>query len=80
MEMKGSSAALVLGLLLILFGSVFALQGIGLIGGSIMTNNPFWIYAGSAIALLGLIIAGLSFRSRSKSTGTDTLAKPQRST
>ncbi len=78
--MKGSTAALVLGILLILFGSVFALQGAGYIGGSVMTNNPFWIYAGSAIAFVGLILAGMSFWSRSKSTGADTTVKPQGST
>ena len=60
--MKGSFLALgIFGLLLILFGTVFALQGSGKIGGSAMTGNPFWIYAGSGIAILGLILAALGF-------------------
>ena len=60
--MKGSFLALgIFGLLLILFGTVFALQGSGKIGGSAMTGNPFWIYAGTGIAILGLILAALGF-------------------
>ena len=50
-----------MGILLILFGTTFALQGDGMIGGSVMSDNSFWIYAGSAIAVVGLIIAALGF-------------------
>jgi hypothetical protein len=49
------------GILFILFGIVFALQGDGMIGGSSMSGNSFWIYAGSIIAVVGLILALLSF-------------------
>jgi uncharacterized membrane protein len=60
--MKRSFLTLVIfGILLILFGTVFALQGDGLIGGSAMTGNSFWIYAGSAIVVIGLILAALGF-------------------
>gem|GEM_PF-2569030 len=34
----------ILGVLLILSGGIFALQGAGKIGGSLMTGNPFWIW------------------------------------
>ncbi|MDH2902054.1 MAG: hypothetical protein PXY39_13880 [archaeon] len=65
--MKGSFLALgIFGLLLILFGTVFALQGSGMIGGSPMTGKPFWIYAGSGISILGLILAALGFYSGGK--------------
>jgi hypothetical protein len=50
---------LLLGILLILFGTVFALQGDGMIGGSAMSNNPFWISAGVTIAGFGVVVAGL---------------------
>ena len=51
----------IFGILLIFFGSVFALQGDGILGGSVMSGNPFWLYAGSGTAVVGLIIAGLGF-------------------
>jgi hypothetical protein len=54
-------ALAIVGILFILFGSVFALQGDGMIGGSAMTGNPFWIYAGAGIAAVGLIMAALGF-------------------
>jgi len=52
-----SIAALVVGILMLIFGTVFALQGEGTIGGSAMSNNSFWIYAGAAIAIVGVVIA-----------------------
>ncbi len=69
--MKSSYVAVaIVGILMILFGTTFALQGDGMIGGSVMSGNPFWIYAGSAIAVAGLIVAALGFalgaRSRNK--------------
>ena len=44
-----------------LFGLLFLLQGTGLVGGSPMTNDHFWIYAGAVIALVGagVLITGL---------------------
>jgi hypothetical protein len=51
----------ILGILLILFGTVFALQGDGIIGGSVMSGNTFWIYAGSTVAVIGLILVGTGF-------------------
>ena len=42
-------------------GLLFLLQGTGLVHGSPMTNNHFWIYAGAVIAVAGLaaLTAGL---------------------
>jgi len=56
---RSSTVALLVGILFVLFGSVFALQGDGVLGGSAMSNNPFWIYAGSAVAVVGVIIAAV---------------------
>jgi drug/metabolite transporter (DMT)-like permease len=56
--MKASYLAmLVVGILVFLAGAVFALQGDGMINGSTMTGNPFWIYAGIGVAIFGLVIA-----------------------
>jgi membrane protease YdiL (CAAX protease family) len=60
--MKGSYLGLgIFGILLVVFGTVFALQGDGILGGSAMSGNSFWIYAGSVIVVLGVIIALVSF-------------------
>jgi hypothetical protein len=51
-----SLALLVVGILVFLAGVVFALQGDGIIKGSGMTGNPFWISAGTGVAIVGLLI------------------------
>jgi hypothetical protein len=69
--MKRSFIAIgIVGILLILFGTTFALQGDNMIGGSAMSGNSFWIYAGSAIAVVGLIVAALGFVLGSRSRKT----------
>jgi hypothetical protein len=42
------------GLLCVLIGGVWALQGIGVIGGSFMTNSPTWLAIGLLVAIAGL--------------------------
>jgi len=60
--LKKSFLALgIVGILFVFSGVVSALQGDGLVGGSPMTGNPFWIYAGSGIAIVGAIIALVGF-------------------
>jgi hypothetical protein len=50
----------VVGALLIAAGTVFALQGFGVLGGSVMTGSHFWAAAGPVIAVagLGLLVGG----------------------
>jgi hypothetical protein len=56
----------IVGTLLLLAGIVFALQGAyGIGGGSVMDNNPMWVYIGTAIAVVGVITAAVGFRMRS---------------
>ena len=45
------------GLVLLVLGVLWALQGVGLVGGSFMTNNTKWIYIGliTVLAALGLL-------------------------
>jgi len=47
------------GALLTVAGTVFALQGFGVLGGSSMTGSHFWAGAGPVIAIAGLILLGL---------------------
>lgn len=57
---------IVVGVLVLLAGIVFALQGAtGIGGGSSMDNNPFWVYAGAVIAVIGLALAVVGVRIRS---------------
>ncbi len=56
----------IFGILLLLAGVVFALQGAGILEGSVMSNDPTWIWIGAATALAGLGIAVLGLRSRPK--------------
>jgi len=55
---------LVVGIVVLLMGSVWAFQGAGYIGGSFMSNDPTWIYIGAGTAVVGLILAFLGIRSR----------------
>jgi hypothetical protein len=42
---------------LMLAGVVFTLQGVGVLGGSVMSGVTFWAVAGPVIALVGLALA-----------------------
>jgi len=54
---------LVVGVILLLLGIVFALQGAGDIGGSMMSGDSTYIYVGGAVAVVGLVVLALGFRS-----------------
>ncbi len=58
------SLLLVVGLLITAAGIVFTLQGLGYIGGSVMSGVTFWAVAGPLIALAGLAIAAVGLRRR----------------
>jgi hypothetical protein len=53
-----------LGVLVALFGLLFALQGFGYVGGSPMTNTTTWSVLGPIIALVGIGVAYAGFRMR----------------
>ena len=50
------------GFILMLAGVVFTLQGVGILGGSVMSGITFWAVAGPVIALAGLILAVIGLR------------------
>src|SRR5689334_15715255 len=52
------------GLFLMLAGVVFTLQGVGVLGGSVMSGVTFWAVAGPVIALAGLALAVIGLRGR----------------
>jgi hypothetical protein len=52
----------VAGSLITVAGVVFALQGVGVIGGSFMSGTTIWAVAGPVIALAGLALTALALR------------------
>jgi hypothetical protein len=52
------------GALIAVMGSVFFVQGIGVLGGSTMTGDPLWAVLGPLIAVGGLVVVVLGVRTR----------------
>ena len=50
------------GLILALFGLIWALQGFGVLAGSQMSNTTTWSIFGPLTALIGIVIAIFSWR------------------
>ena len=55
----GRSVAIALGVLLILTGMLWTLQGLGYVGGSPMTGVTLWAVVGPLVAVGGLLLAVL---------------------
>jgi hypothetical protein len=55
---------LILALVVALVGLVWIGQGLGLIGGSVMTGDPFWAGVGAVLVALALVIWLLPRRRR----------------
>jgi hypothetical protein len=52
------------GVILAILGTIFSLQGVGIIGGSsLMDSNALFIYVGSFIAVIGLVLIASGLRS-----------------
>lgn len=56
--------ALALGLLAVVLGALWTVQGLGYIEGSVMTDVRIWAVAGPPLALLGLASLWLGLRAR----------------
>lgn len=48
--------------LLALVGSVFALQGIGVLPGSVMTGDPKWAAIGTVMLMIAALLMWCAFR------------------
>jgi len=53
-----------LGVLLMVAGLIWTLQGLGFIGGSVMTGVTLWAVLGPVVAVAGLAIAVYGLRRR----------------
>lgn len=56
--------AVALGVVLLLVGALWTLQGLGYVGGSPMSGVTFWAVVGPLVALLGLLLAVVGGRGR----------------
>jgi hypothetical protein len=57
---------LIVGVVVALAGLLFTLQGTGVIKGSAMSDTTFWAVAGPVIIIVGLVLAGLGLRGRTR--------------
>ena len=60
----GRIVVVIVGVVVALFGLLFALQGFGVVGGSPMSNTTTWSVLGPIIALVGIAIAVAAARRR----------------
>ncbi|MGD0374709.1 MAG: hypothetical protein ABSB01_09045 [Streptosporangiaceae bacterium] len=60
-----NSLLIAVGVLITIAGVVWALQGLGYVGGSVMSGVTFWAVAGPLVALAGLTMAVVGVRRRS---------------
>ena len=68
-EMKSNRAVLLLvgGILLILVGLVWTLQGVGILGGSAMSGSMIWAIVGPILAIVGIYLVVRWQKARSAS-------------
>ncbi|MBY8875387.1 hypothetical protein K7640_26480 [Micromonospora sp. PLK6-60] len=58
---------LTLGLLAMVVGAVWTVQGLGYVEGSVMTGQRVWAVIGPVLVLVGLVVLWLGLRSRRRS-------------
>ncbi len=60
------SASIAIGAILVLLGLLWFLQGIGVVGGSVMSGKTMWAVIGPVVAVVGsaLVARGLGRRAR----------------
>ena len=64
---SGKVALMVVGVILLLVGIVFSLQGANIItGSSLMSGNSTYIYVGAVVSIIGLALVALSSRGGKK--------------
>ena len=56
--------SIVVGIVCVLIGAVWFLQGVGLLGGSFMTGSKLWLFIGLVVALAGVALLRLGLRAR----------------
>ena len=60
-----TTVLVVVGVVLVLLGATWTLQGLGYIKGSVMTDVTLWAVIGPIVVVIGLAVAVLGIRRRS---------------
>jgi hypothetical protein len=60
-------SSLILGVVGLLVGAIFALQGAGVLPGSFMTGQRLWLVIGVVVAIIGLALTYLGIRRPARS-------------
>lgn len=68
------------GLVLLLIGLVWVLQGANVLMGSAMSGSSLWLAIGSVLVVVGLIVMGLGFRGASRKKAAEQPATGSRTT
>ncbi|MEU8390235.1 hypothetical protein [Micromonospora sp. NPDC048842] len=55
---------LTLGLLAVVIGAVWTVQGLGYVSGSVMTDEKIWAVIGPLVTVAGLVVLWFGLRSR----------------
>jgi hypothetical protein len=55
---------LIIGVIAVLVGIVWTLQGLSVLGGSVMTGNKVFVVVGPIVAVIGLVLVGIGARRR----------------
>jgi hypothetical protein len=55
---------LAIGVLMLMVGAVWTLQGLGYLGGSAMTGERTWAVVGPVVAVVGLVLVVVGSRAR----------------
>ncbi len=59
---------IILGVLAVLVGLVWTLQGLNLLGGSAMSGHAMWAVIGPVLAVLGLVLIAIGLRRRGRAS------------
>ena len=61
---------IVIGVLVLIAGVIFTLQGLNVLGGSAMSGERMWVILGPVVAIVGLVVLLLSLAGRRRSTAS----------
>ena len=61
---SGATIQAVIGVLIVLTGAVWMLQGVGVLGGSSMSDQSQWAVIGAVVAAVGGVLAYRGLRAR----------------
>jgi len=56
MKNSGGIILRVLGIVLVAVGALWTLQGLGVIGGSVMSGSTMWAVIGPIVAVIGIVL------------------------